>query len=504
MRAGKPLALALSFTKNSPYNFSVGTSLQIYVYIGQSVLTGMIAQHFRDAQSWAAENFGSAQLGHKRRTQRLLVTARQIADQPEGSLPSKFSWNPLRAVYRLCNRPEVTHREVTAPHFRLTHQRMNQPDPVLILHDTTELDFTAHAALRGTGPIGDGGGRGFLQHNSLAIHAETGEVLGLAFQQIVTRQPCSQGESRTPTAHAWRESQLWTQGFQGVGPAPEGTCWVDVADRGADTFEAMQTALNLGHHFLFRATQDRKIRQDPEPTDQAAYLKRLARSLPAPVSSTVEVPGRGGRPARTAQVHLAATKVWIQVPAIWKGRHPEWKPIPVWVERAWEPEPPVEIEEPLEWILLSSLPAETEAELLQRQAWYERRPLIEDFHQVEKTGCGEEALRFETAAAMLPMLGVLSVVAVRILQLRWWGRQHGRRRPQQRPRPRNWRWSAGLGHHVETARDFVHAVAKLGGFLGRRRDGEPGWKTLWRGYQRLQDMVLGLKLNGTAARSRDR
>jgi hypothetical protein len=97
----------------------------------------------------------------------------------------------------------------------------------------------------------------------------------------------------------------------------------------------------------------------------------------------------------------------------------------VWVERVWEPEPPAGVEEPLEWILLSSLPVPTEAELLLRQAWYERRPLIEDCHQVEKTGCGEEDLRFETAEALLPMLGVLSVVAVRMLQLRWWGRQHG-------------------------------------------------------------------------------
>jgi len=63
--------------------------------------------------------------------------------------------------------------------------------------------------------------------------------------------------------------------------------------------EAMRTALDLGHQFLFRATQDRKIRRGPEPTDKTAYLKRLARSLPASVSSTVEVPGRGGRPART-------------------------------------------------------------------------------------------------------------------------------------------------------------------------------------------------------------
>ena len=127
---------------------------------------------------------------------------------------------------------------------------------------------------------------------------------------------------------------------------------------------------------------------------------------------------------------------------------------------------------------------------------YECRPLIEDFHQVEKTGCGEEDLRFETAEALLPMLGVLSVVAVRMLQLRWWGRQHGAAAATAAATTEELEVIARLGHRVQTARGFVHAVAKLGGFLGRRSDGEPGWKTLWRGYQRLQDMLMGMKLGG--------
>ena len=121
--------------------------------------------------------------------------------------------------------------------------------------------------------------------------------------------------------------------------------------------------------------------------------------------------------------------------------------------------------------------------------------MIEDFHQVEKTGCGEERLRFQTAEALLPMLGVLSVVAVRILQLRWWGREQGQAPATAAATPEELTVVRGLGHEVSTAREFVRAVAKLGGFLGRRCDGEPGWKTLWRGYQRLRDLVLGLKLS---------
>src|SRR3954469_2607673 len=120
----------------------------------------MTALPFPEPRPWAEANFAAAELGDKRRTRRLVDTAAQLAQQPEGSFPEHFSWNPLRAVYRLCNRPEVTHAAVTAPHFERTQAEMAQvAAPVLVLHDTTELNFTTHGALTGTGPVGDGVGR---------------------------------------------------------------------------------------------------------------------------------------------------------------------------------------------------------------------------------------------------------------------------------------------------------------------------------------------------------
>jgi hypothetical protein len=450
---------------------------------------------FPAPRPWAEANFAAAELGDQRRTRRLVNTAERLAQQPQGSLPAHFSWNPLRAVYRLCNRPEVTHPAVTATHFERTRIAMAQVSaPVLILHDTTELNFTTHGALTGTGPVGDGVGRGFLQHNSLAIVAETQQVLGLAYQQLTIRTPAPEGETRTQRLHRDRESQLWGRGIRGVGPAPEGACWVDVADRGADNFEAIQAARDLGHEFLFRACKDRAIIVGTAAEGPKRHLKSFVRALPAQTHGAVFIPSQGGRPARTAQVQMAAASVWLLVPQLERSVHPDWTPESVWVERIWEPNPPADVEEPLEWILLNSLPAADAEQLHQRCDWYASRPLIEDYHQVEKTGCGEERLRFETAEAMFPMLGVLAIVAVRVLQLRWWGHSGGTAAAKSASTDAEREVLKGLGHRVKTARDFVRAVAELGGFLGRKGDQEPGWQTLWRGYQRLQDMVLGLRI----------
>jgi hypothetical protein len=316
----------------------------------------------------------------------------------------------------------------------------------------------------------------------------------LAYQQLTTRTPAPEGETRTERLHRNRESQLWERGIRGVGPAPEGTCWVDVADRGADNFEAIHAARELGHEFLFRACKDRAIVVGATAEGPTRHLKSFVRSLPAQTSGAVFLPSQGGRPARTAQVQMAAQQVWLLVPQLERSVHPDWTPVAVWVERIWEPNPPADVEEPLEWILLSSLPAADAEQLHQRCDWYACRPLIEDYHQVEKTGCGEEDLRFETAEAMFPMLGVLAIVAVRVLQLRWWGRSGGTAPAESASTGAERQVLKGLGHRVTTARDFVRAVAELGGFLGRKCDEEPGWHTLWRGYRRLQDMVLGLQL----------
>jgi hypothetical protein len=324
-----------------------------------------------------------------------------------------------------------------------------------------------------------------LQHNGLAIVAGTQQVLGLAYQQVTTRTPAPEGETRTRRLHRDRESQLWERGIRGVGPAPRGACWVDVADRGADNFEAIHAASELGHAFLFRACKDRAIRLGAAAEGPKRYLKSFARSMPAQATGTVFLPSQGGRPARTAQVRMAAQPVWLSVPQLERSVHPDWAPIRVRVQRVWEPEPPAEVEEPLEWILLSSPPAADAEQLHRRCDWYASRPLIEEDHQVEKTGCGEEDLRFETAAAMFPMPGVLAIVAVRVLQLRWWGRSGGPAPAEAAATRAERQVLQGLGHRVRTARDFVRAVAELGGFLGRTGDQEPGWQALWRGYRRL-------------------
>jgi hypothetical protein len=400
----------------------------------------------------------------------------------------------------LLHRKEATHHALLAGHTALTKQAMNAPDVILVIHDTTELDFTSHKALhRHLGPIGTGRGRGLLQHNSLAVRAKDGLLLGLAHQQLLPRRPRPQGETRARRRHRDRESALWANGFRGIGPTPPGACWVDVCDRGADLFEALAESVRLGHHALIRACQDRCVVVEQHGVRQPAYLMQLARSLPPQAEDVVAVTQKGGRPARQAKVKLAACPAWVEPPKSSPKRR-AFREVAVWVMRVWEDDPPAGVEA-LEWVLLSTLPARTARtaeELLQRRDWYAWRwPIAEDYHQAEKTGCGEEKVRFQDGHSLRAVLAILAVVAVRLVQLRQAARAypHGPAAAVATPGEIALVQQAlGVLAVAWTVAQFVGGVARLGGFLGRKCDGEPGWKTLWRGQHKLQALLEGARL----------
>jgi len=451
-----------------------------------------------DAWAWAESTFGTVDLGDSRRTRRLVVSAAQIAAHPALSFTQVFNWNELRGFYRVCHQATATLEAVQRPHWEQTRQAMGRQRLVLILHDTSELDFSSHRRLTGVGQIGNERGKGFLQHNSLAVVPKPHQVLGLAYQQLRVRQPAPPGERPDQRKQRSRESDLWYEGFRASGRPPANCCWVDVADRASDDYEAMRAAREVEHHFLVRANQNRLVGTSPT-LDQQVSLLDYARALPSQGRDVVDIPGRGGRPPRTAAVSLAAAAVWVAAPAGTPRRLSQ-PVLPVWVIRIWEPEPPAGIADPLEWILLCSVPTTTLEEIKERRDWYCCRWLVGVFQDIGKKGWGEEDRGLETADRLETCLAVLSLVAVRVFQLRCALEVQPDAPAEQAGTPTEIRLIRRFlkqGRKRLTVHDFVRGVAKLGGFLGRRHDGTPGVRALWRGYQRLQDMVLGAQLEAS-------
>ena len=153
--------------------------------------------------------------------------------------------------------------------------------------------------------------------------------------------------------------------------------------------------------------------------------------------------------------------------------------------------------EPLEWILLTSVPTTTLEQAWERVDWYGHRWLDEDYHQCLKSGCRIEHRQLQTVDGLIRLLGLLSPLAVRLLQVRALAREEPERPAHEVIEPLMLAVLAQRSGHAPasmTVGTFWTEVARLGGYLARSHDGPPGWRTIWKGWLSLQTLLEGVHL----------
>ncbi|HEY2860722.1 MAG TPA: IS4 family transposase [Terracidiphilus sp.] len=438
-----------------------------------------------DVAQWAAEQFGVCELGDVRRTRRAVKVAAQIASHPDGSTPRQTElWGDLRAAYRLFDQDAVTFMALTQPHWQQT--RAQATGVCLVINDTTETDFGIHRDVAGLGPTGDGDGRGFLLHSALLVQAETREVIGLAGQELFYRQPTGRAmENSYERTQRERESEVWGRVIDLIGPPPVGVKYLHVDDRGADNFEVFCHLRQQDCGWVVRAAQLTRIVKTPE--GRCVKLKDLLKEQPLLGTYELSVRATKKEPARVAELEVRCAAVTLIAP---RRKTPYLRQIGPqeidgWVVEAREVDPPAGAT-PVRWVLYTSEPAATFEEAWKILGYYETRWMIEEFHKCLKTGCRLESRQYMTAARLEAVAGMLCVVAVRLLQLKQIAQEQPEL-PAERAVPRAWLWMLRKlrPRPIKTVRDFVRHLAGLGGFLMRKRDGEPGWMTIWRGLDKL-------------------
>lgn len=457
------------------------------------------------ASRFGEEHFGGARLGDVRRQRRLVALASQMAKHPGGTLPDKVkSPADLKALYRLMDSDAVTHAGVLQPHVERTLAGMRGHEGVvLVLHDTTELDYSGLLSLKDElGQIGNGGGRGYKCHNSLAVTAESREVLGLANQILFCRPRVRKGEKKSARRRrSTRESRLWKQGSEAIPAAPQGRLWVDVADRGADTTEFLDFEQAQGKKYLVRSQHNRWVLQGHDGETERVKIHDWLRVRPEAGRRSVDVPARSSQPARTATVGVAWAHVRVLPPRQPRGEE-RGTPLAVWAVRVWEVDPPDNVEEPLEWILLTNVAVQTFEDACQRLDWYACRWIIEEYHKAMKTGCSIEQMEFRSQERLKPAIALVSVLAILLLTLRDTSRRSDADQRSARDMiPAEYvavlsAWRFQTPDRDLTVRDFYFALARLGGHQNRRHDHPPGWLVLWRGWTQLHAMLEGALATG--------
>lgn len=460
--------------------------------------------HYAPETTLGHSIFDHSDFGDVRRSARMAELFDIIKRNPGGSLPDKLAKPAdLRALYRLLDSDGVTHATVIEAIRRHTLMQIAAcPDRVLILHDATELDYSSLKSLADDlAQIGKGNRRGYICQNVLAVNAKTGAVLGLVDQILHKRakkpkkETAAQHRNRTT-----RESLLWPKGTKHL---PRDKRLTDVCDRGADTFEFLEHQCKSGRQFVVRSGRVRNVYAGHEIGEQTQLLADFAEGLPELDRFTMAVqyqPGRTGskkrtaRSAREAEFMIQAAPVLVCRPHVKKGLHGD-KPLPLFVVRVCELDPP-EGEKPVQWTLLTNKPIHTS-----KQAWdvaeiYEKRWIIEELHKGKKTGCKIEDIQFTTVDRLQPAIALLTAIAVTLLNLRDMSRMtNARETDASEVLDSDYIAVLSLWRFKEiramTVHEFFYALARLGGHQNRSSDNEPGWIVIWRGWAKLQNMILG-------------
>jgi len=448
---------------------------------------------------WAQHEFALAELGDERRNKRLVKIATNLAAHPGGTLPQAFpDWAELKAAYRFLDQEQVTFERVLAAHVAQTRQRCREPGEYLLIEDTTLLDFTRHAAAQDLGIIGDGTGRGFELHSALAVRVEAwnleqrpeGTVVGLFDQQCRTPRATPKGESRRERLSRPRRSQAWAAALKVSGRPPPSCQWIYIGDQETDFYEPLQLCRQHGVDFVIRSFQERRL------AGEAGHLRTTVAQAQVLGETLVEIRSQKGEPARTARVELRSVRVDLDGP--W--RPGGWQPplLGIGAVEAREVGAPANVKEPLHWVLLTTLPCATLAEVQRVIGRYRARWWIEEYHKALKSGAGVEHSQLEHRHRLEALIAVLAVVAVRLLSTKLLARS----------RPASGEAAASFGPEMLavleqklgppkdgwTNQNVMTAIARLGGFLARKHDGLPGWQTIWRGWQRLTLMCEGAAL----------
>jgi transposase-like protein/DDE family transposase len=495
-----------------------------------------------DPHAWAQQTFGTAQLADVRRSKRVVQVAGLMASDPGASLPKQMAghWGALKAAYRLLHEPDVSHEALSQPHWQQTRACANQQEqPVLLVHDETELDYGYDPAASGLGPIGNASHQGFFVHSVLALVPDTQaeRVLGLAYQEpwvrkSAPRSKAGKKQSSKQRARRERESVHWQQAVKQIGSPAPGSRWIHVGDRYADMYDFWLAAQQSGCEVLVRVDQNRRLQEQAqeEGGQQLDHLIDRVKSWSPQASRKQAVASEHERRARQVRLCISWGQVHIQ-PTDLHGRVNKQAPVlTMWAVHVWEPEPPLRREgqrarvpnekhgharrqqqrrqqaqvpaeeermEPLEWYLLTSVPVETEAEAWQKVDWYSCRWGVEDFHKGLKTGCRIQERHLRDEASLERLLAILSPISVRLLQLRELVEVIPEQAVLAWVPPEEAQliaWQTQVPVEQLSMGRFLRAIAHLGGFLGRTSDGQPGWQTLWQGWIRLQWQAEAIRL----------
>ncbi|WP_175233562.1 IS4 family transposase, partial [Paraburkholderia humisilvae] len=420
-----------------------------------------------ESTPWTHTEFKQLELGDARLNKRARLLMERMAADPMASVPKACQgWGETMAAYRFFDNDKVEWHAILEPHWQRTQERMQAHRVVLCVQDTTELDFNGQGAI-GLGPLTYEAQRGMFVHPTYAVTPQR-EPLGILDAWMWAREKKDKSGQRGGP----KESVRWIEGYERIAemaPSLPSTRLVYVADREADLMALMERAQALGTpaDWLVRAAHNRCLPAADklwERTTRGEAVGQIAFMMAS----------HHGVKARTVRQHLWMQRVELSAS---KGQS-----IAATCLVAREFDAPVGVK-PIEWRLLTNRTASTLEEALELIEWYRARWEVEILFNILKNACRVEALQLGTIERLERALALFLVVAWRVAYLMRLGRTCPDLDAHLFLDPDEIRAAYLLTKTRASAQpklnEVLRLIARLGGFPGRKGDGEPGAKTIW-------------------------
>lgn len=459
--------------------------------------------------SWITEEFDDINFGDDRLDSRFYRVAEAFLEKPSATITeSTGSWAESKATYRFFDNQKVKKEKILAQHQEKTVERMRaHAGVVLAIQDTTYLDFTQLHKTQGLGPISCkyeyAKQKGIVCHNTLAV-SPLGRVFGLIDQKLYRRDEnavIGRGKKgakvRKGLPIVYKESYRWIESVKNVANLAGTSKVVHICDREGDIFELFHELSLTSHQFVIRAFGDRVIGQRyvgrHSITKKNTKLWDFMKARPVDCTLKVKVPKTVKQNKREAVCEIRYSKIFLTPPY----HSPSTRDLPplnlfaIWIKEVNSTE-----SEPLEWMLITNIEITSLEEAKEKIEWYKKRWHIENYHKVLKSGCNIEKSKLNHAEKLEKFVTLMSIIAARIYELKLVGRSDPEKPCSEILSHEEWqilyfvtKKTSKVPETLPTCKEVVLWIAKLGGFLGRKNDGEPGSIVIWRGWQKLTSII---------------
>lgn len=451
-------------------------------------------------RGWCLEETRTADLGDKRLNKRLGNVLAMLSRRPTESIPiASKGWNETKAAYRFLDNEAATLEAVLNPHSYATKERIKKEAIILLPQDTTELDYSSKKQTKGLGKLNYENQLGMHLHATIAVTPDR-VCLGVVHAEVLTREKLG-GNKRSKLPIEEKESMRWINSYrvaQEIAKSCPDTKVISMADREGDIYdifvESQEEEEFNKAEWIIRAGQNRRLLEEDNKKRHKKLFKKIEE---APVIGVIEfnLSKTKDNNIRKVKQEIRALAVPLKAPRR-IGKEPQ--DVTVNVVFAKEVNAPRGVE-PIEWVILTSLPIVTKEEALQVVEWYLCRWQIEIFFKILKVGCDVEELQLKTIDRIKPCLGLYMIITWRILYIMMLGRSCPDILCSAVFEDEEWQAAYIVVNRRTPPKvpprldKMIRMVASLGGFLNRKCDGDPGPQSIWIGMQRNRDFVIAME-----------